>query len=211
MLSSGKGHPLLFEQVACLAPKAVWAILIIKPTRCTKFSNLFLEQNSTSGWNSVLIPLASSQHNLYGIYLLLCVQCQTPDDGQRNCPKHVEFYSKNKLEKIMHLIAFIIRIYHDARSSECQRRTGLFAKKNIFCLYRERKHEFLISSHQTRQYTDCDVSRSRDVDTDCKRSRDTVETEMQLHVPYGRFARCRAVSAIRRPAERCLRWIMLIS
>jgi len=27
-------------------------------------------------------------------YLLLCVQWKTPDDGQRNCPKHVEFYSK---------------------------------------------------------------------------------------------------------------------
>jgi len=27
-----------------------------------------------SGWN-ILIPLASSQHNLYEIYLLLCVQC----------------------------------------------------------------------------------------------------------------------------------------
>jgi hypothetical protein len=23
-----------------------------------------------------------------------------PDDGQRNCPKHVEFQSKNKFEKI---------------------------------------------------------------------------------------------------------------
>ena len=30
-----------------------------------------------SGWNrfSILIPLASSQHNLYDIYLLLCVHC----------------------------------------------------------------------------------------------------------------------------------------
>jgi len=26
---------------------------------------------------------------------LLCVQWKTPDDGQRNCPKHVEFYLKN--------------------------------------------------------------------------------------------------------------------
>ena len=34
--------------------------------------------------------LASSQLNLYDIYLLLCVQCYTPDDGQRNCPKYVE-------------------------------------------------------------------------------------------------------------------------
>ena len=25
---------------------------------------------------------------------LLCVQWRTPDDGQRNCPKHVEFYYK---------------------------------------------------------------------------------------------------------------------
>ena len=40
-----------------------------------------------------LIPLASSQHNLYDIYLMLCVQYWTPDDGQRNCLKYVEFYS----------------------------------------------------------------------------------------------------------------------
>jgi len=39
---------------------------------------------------------------------------------QRNCPKHVEFYSKNKFQKLVHLVGFIIRIYHDARSSECQ-------------------------------------------------------------------------------------------
>jgi hypothetical protein len=31
---------------------------------------------------------------------------------QRNCPKHVEFYSKNKFEKFVHLVGFIIRIYH---------------------------------------------------------------------------------------------------
>jgi len=37
--------------------------------------------------------------NLYNIPCipLLCVQRKTPDDGQRNCPKHVEFYYKNKL------------------------------------------------------------------------------------------------------------------
>jgi len=47
---------------------------------------------------------------------LLCVQWKTRDDGQRNCPKHVEFYSKNKLEKLVHLFGFIVRICHDARS-----------------------------------------------------------------------------------------------
>jgi len=39
---------------------------------------------------------------------LLCVQWKTPDDGQRICPKHVEFYSKNKFEKLVHVVGFII-------------------------------------------------------------------------------------------------------
>jgi len=43
---------------------------------------------------------------------MLCVQCKTPE--------HVEFYSKNKFEKLVHLVGFIITIYHDARSYECQ-------------------------------------------------------------------------------------------
>ena len=40
---------------------------------------------------------------------LLCVQWKTPDDGQRNCRKHVEFYSKNKFKKSVHLVGFIIK------------------------------------------------------------------------------------------------------
>jgi hypothetical protein len=59
----------------------------------------------------ILILLASSQHNLYDIYLLLCIQYYAPDDGKKTCPKNVEFYSKNKFEKLMHLIGFIIRMY----------------------------------------------------------------------------------------------------
>jgi hypothetical protein len=51
---------------------------------------------------------------------LLCVQWKTADDGQRNCPKHVKFHSKNKFEKLVHLVGFIIKIYHDARSSDRQ-------------------------------------------------------------------------------------------
>ena len=51
---------------------------------------------------------------------LLCVQWKTADDGQRNCPKHVEFYSKNKFEKSVHPVGFVIRIYHDGRLTECQ-------------------------------------------------------------------------------------------
>ena len=113
--------------------------LIIKPTRCTNFSNLFLEWNSTCSDSSsvhhqefftvhtamvcviqVCWQLASRirlEHpdpvhklsaNLYDIPLL-CVQWKTPDDGQRNCPKHAEFHSKNKFEKLVHLVGFIIR------------------------------------------------------------------------------------------------------
>ena len=125
------------SEVLCVARGSldtVPSILIMKPTRCTNFSKLFLEQNSTcfgqflcpsSGVQhckrsgcSILIPLASSQHNLYDVYLLLCVQCQTPDDGQRNCLKQVEFYSKNKFEKLAYIVGIITRIYHDAQSSE---------------------------------------------------------------------------------------------
>ena len=52
---------------------------------------------------------------------LLCVQWKTADDGRKNCPKHVEFYSKNKFRKTVHLVGFILRIYHDARSPERQK------------------------------------------------------------------------------------------
>ena len=50
-----------------------------------------------------------------------CVYSErTPGGGQRNCLKHVEFYSKNKFEKLVHLVGFIIRIYHNAQSPERQ-------------------------------------------------------------------------------------------
>ena len=40
---------------------------------------------------------------------LLCVQWKTPDDGRRNCPRHVKFQSKNKFEKLVYLVGFVIR------------------------------------------------------------------------------------------------------
>ena len=113
--------------------------LTIKPTRCMNFSNLFLEWNCTcfgqflcpslgvfhcthysgmcihvcwqlragSGWN-ILILLAAVSKPVQHITLQY-VHRKTPDDGQRNCPKHVEFHSKNKYEKLVHLVAFIVR------------------------------------------------------------------------------------------------------
>jgi len=43
-----------------------------------------------------------------------CLYCcvysdKTADNGQSNCPKHVEFYSKNKFEKSVHLVGFIVK------------------------------------------------------------------------------------------------------
>jgi len=53
-------------------------------------------------------------------YTIAVCTVKTPDDGQRNCPKHVEFYSKNKFEKLVHLVGFITRNLHDTRSPERQ-------------------------------------------------------------------------------------------
>jgi len=119
-------------------------VLIIKPTRCTNFLNLFLEWNSTC-FGQFLCPSSGVFHCTHSndIYhtgfltaceqdkdgtavtawycsqavskpvwhiLLLCIQWKTPDDGQRNCLKHVEFYSKTKtFERLVHLVGFIIR------------------------------------------------------------------------------------------------------
>jgi len=49
----------------------------------------------------------------------LCEYLQRHVD-QTELPKHVEFYSKNKFEKLVHLVGYIIRIYYDARSTERQ-------------------------------------------------------------------------------------------
>ena len=54
-------------------------------------------------------PARMLSANLYDIYHCCVYSKKTPDDGQRNCPKHVEFYSKNKFEKLVHLVGFIIR------------------------------------------------------------------------------------------------------
>ena len=95
-------------------------ILIIKPTRCNNFSNLFLEWNSTC-FRQFLCPswVFHCTHSKPVWHKPLPrAQWKTPDDGQRNCPKHVEFLSKNKFEKLVHILGFIIRIYHDAPSLE---------------------------------------------------------------------------------------------
>jgi len=50
--------------------------------------------------------------------------------------RHIEIYSKNKFENLVHLVGFIIRIYHYARSPERQILSSLHAefKINIFAV-----------------------------------------------------------------------------
>jgi len=64
-----------------------------------------------SGWNTFHPdPACKLSANLYDIYLLLCVQWKTSDDGQRNCLKYVEvsFQIKN-FEKLVQLVGSIVR------------------------------------------------------------------------------------------------------
>ena len=61
-------------------------------------------------------------HGIYIYTIAVFSVKKTPENGQRNCPKHVEFYSKNNFEKLVHLVGFSIRIYDDARSPERQSR-----------------------------------------------------------------------------------------
>ena len=101
---------------------------VIKPTRCTNFSDLFLKWNSTF-FGQFFCPSSGVFHctHINGIchtgLLTACERNQNgtpfhpdparklsaPDDGQRNCPKNVEFHFKNKFGKLVHLIDFVIR------------------------------------------------------------------------------------------------------
>jgi len=54
--------------------------------------------------------LASCQQTCMTYTIAVCTVEKTPDDGKRNCAKHIDFYSKNKFEKLVHLVGFIIRI-----------------------------------------------------------------------------------------------------
>jgi len=108
-------------------------ILIIKPTKCTNVSNLF--------WNETLhVSDSSSVHHqeyftvhtamVYVIHIpLLCVQWKmtytTAVCTVKNSRWWTEELSKtcrvlfqNKFEKLVHLVGFIIGIWHDAWSHE---------------------------------------------------------------------------------------------
>ena len=116
----------MFERGNGLTCKAVLIVKpTIKPTRCTNFSNLFLQQKYTC-FGQFLCSSSGVFHCAHcnGIcHTDLLTACEQQQNGTvlillSSSPKHVEFYSKNKFEKLVHLVGFIIRIYQDARSPE---------------------------------------------------------------------------------------------
>ena len=47
--------------------------------------------------------------------------------------KNVEFYSKNKFDKLVHLVGFIVIIYHDARSPERKKCVKKALYHSLYC------------------------------------------------------------------------------
>jgi len=80
---------------------------------------------------------------------MLCVQWKTPDDGQRNCPKHVQFHSKNKFEKLVQLVGFIIR--------NLSRRTVTWTPKKVVILF---NNAFPLFTNAVSREQDPDPARS---------------------------------------------------
>jgi len=62
-----------------------------------------------SGWNcsSILILLSSCQQTCMTYTIAVCT-VRNSWWWKRNCPKHVEFRFKNRFEKLVHLVGFII-------------------------------------------------------------------------------------------------------
>ena len=44
-------------------------------------------------------------------YTIAVCTVKTPDDGQKTCPKHIEFHLKNKFEKLVCLVGFVVEKY----------------------------------------------------------------------------------------------------
>jgi len=66
----------------------------------------------------VCCQLASCQQTCVTFTIAVCT-VKNPDDGQRNFTKRAEFYSKNKFEKLVHLVGFISRTTSVICNSRC--------------------------------------------------------------------------------------------
>ena len=75
---------------------------------------------------------------------LLYVQLKSPDDGQRNCPKHVEFHSKNKFEKSVHLSWFYYKKF-----------ITMHGHMNVFFYFDNKRKEREMFINETREVQKC--------------------------------------------------------
>jgi len=93
------------------------SIVLYNCNRCTSYRVCWLLANGNR-----MDPDSVNKQSTYPVWHtpIVAIQYYTPDYGQKTCPEHVAFYSKNKFEKLIHLVGFIIRMYHDTRYSECQ-------------------------------------------------------------------------------------------
>jgi len=118
----------MFLKIPAVSTQCVFMFLIIEPTKCTNFSKFYfgikLNMFRTVSL-SIIRSFSLYTQQWYMSYRLccqlvsrskcscsqavskpvwhtplLCVQWKTPDDGQRNCPKHIEFHSKIKFGEI---------------------------------------------------------------------------------------------------------------
>ena len=106
---------------ACRRHTVLNGFLAIKPTTRSNFSNLFLEWNSTcfgqflclsSGvfhCTHIVLTACELSANLYDIYHCCEYSEKLLMMDRGTVWKHVEFHSKNKFEKLAHLVGFIIR------------------------------------------------------------------------------------------------------
>jgi hypothetical protein len=121
--------------------RATWHIVIIKPTRCTNFSNLFLEWNSTC-FGQFLCP--ASGHTAIG----------TSHTGFADCLLAGSGWNQNKFEKLVHLVDFITRIVTVTYILEITRNTD---RLNVDS-YTRKQHNQRI--RQTRKHPKALLSRS---------------------------------------------------
>ena len=104
-------------------------------------------------------PAHRLSENLYDLIPLLCVQWKTPDDGQRNCPKHVEFHYKNKFEKLVHLVRiFIIRNLTQCMITWTSNKYGKWNCPDIVSLHLT--FCMIILFEKEDDYTECSIIRS---------------------------------------------------
>jgi hypothetical protein len=96
-------------------PCSVTNFFLIKRTSSTNFTNLFCQENlRVSGSSCAHHQEFSSVHSalVYVIkparhVIVPNIQWKIPDDGQRNCPKHVQFLDKNKFGKLVRLLVLL--------------------------------------------------------------------------------------------------------